>query len=287
MGSFGRELEERIGMPLFYVDQEKCLRDGLCVAECPAKIIESIGEKGFPTPVAGAERYCIDCGHCVAVCPVEALTLQTMSPQDCRPIQRELLLTPEQCEHFLRSRRSIRNYKDKRAPRELLQRLIETARYAPTSHNSQPVHWQVIEDPAEGRRLGGLVAEWMRSLLARNAEFAVSMHMDKVVAAWDKGIDRILRGAPHLAVAHGLSTLSASQSSCIIALAYLELAAPSLGLGTCWAGYFTAAATFYPPLQEALALPKNHLTYGAVMIGYPQYRYQRMPPRRKPEISWR
>jgi len=274
-------------MPLFKVDQQKCLRDGLCVAECPAKIIEIIGKEGFPTPVAGAERFCIECGHCVAVCPHGALSLKTMSPQACLPIQEELLLSPEQCEHFLRSRRAIRSYKDKRAPRELLQKLIEIARYAPTAHNSQPVHWLVIEDPKEGRRLGGLVAEWMRSLLVQNAELAISMNMDKVVAAWDKGIDLILRGAPHLAVAHGLATLPASQSSCVIALTYLELAAPSFGMGSCWAGYFTAAATFYPPLQEALALPKNHLTYGAVMIGYPQYRYQRMPSRHKPEITWR
>jgi len=274
-------------MPLFNIDQQKCQRDGLCAAECPAKIIEIIGKDGFPAPVAGSEEFCIECGHCVAICPHGALSLQTMSPQDCLPIQKELFLTPEQCEHFLRSRRAIRNYKEKPVPRELLQNLIETARYAPTAHNSQPVHWQVIENPAEVRRLAELVADWMRSLLAQNAEFAISLHMDKVVTAWDKGIDRILRGAPHLVVAHGLSPLPASQSSCIIALAYLELAAPSFGLGSCWAGYFTAAATFYPPLQEALALPKNHLTYGAVMVGYPQYRYQRMPARRKPEITWR
>ena len=127
----------------------------------------------------------------------------------------------------------------------------------------------------------------MRSLLAERAEFALSMHMDRVVDSWDKGIDRILRSAPHLVAAHGLSTMPISQSACFIALTYLELAAPSLGLGTCWAGYFTAAANFYPPLQEALALPQGHLPYGAVMVGYPKYSYQRMPPRNKPEITWR
>jgi len=274
-------------MSLFTIDQKECRRDGLCVAECPAKIIEIIGKEGFPTPIAGAEEICIHCGHCVSICPHGALSLKTMSPKDCLPVQKELLLGPEHCEHFLRSRRSIRNYKEKRAPRDLLQKLIETARYAPTGHNSQSVHWLVIEDPAEVRRLGGLVADWMRSLLAERAEFALSMHMDRVVDAWDKGIDRILRGAPHLVVAHGLSTLPASQSSCFIALTYLELAAPSLGLATCWAGYFTAAANFYPPMQEALALPQGHLLYGAAMVGYPKYSYQRMPPRNKPEISWR
>lgn len=274
-------------MPLFIVDQRKCRRDGLCVAECPAKLIEIIGKEGFPSPVEGAEELCINCGHCVSVCPHGALSLKTISPEECRPVRDELLLGPEQCEHFLRSRRSIRAYREKRVPRDLLQRLIEIARYAPSGHNSQSVQWLVIEDAAEVGRLGALVADWMRFLLAERAEFALSLHMDRVVAAWDKGVDRILRGAPHLILAHGPSTTHLSQSSCFIALTYLELAAPSLGLGTCWAGYFTAAANFHPPLQETLALPEGHLPYGAVMVGYPMYRYRRMPPRNRPDIAWR
>jgi nitroreductase len=131
------------------------------------------------------------------------------------------------------------------------------------------------------------VADWVRTMLKENAEYALSMHMDRLIAAWDKGLDRIMRGAPHLIVAHGLSTLPASQPACIIALTYLELAAPSLGLGTCWAGYFTAAANNYPPLQQALALPPDHLPYGALMVGYPKYRYQRMPQRNELKITWR
>jgi ferredoxin len=31
-------------MSLFTIDQKECRRDGLCVAECPAKIIEIIGK---------------------------------------------------------------------------------------------------------------------------------------------------------------------------------------------------------------------------------------------------
>jgi nitroreductase/NAD-dependent dihydropyrimidine dehydrogenase PreA subunit len=274
-------------MSLFTIDPKKCRRDGLCVAECPAKIIEIIDEDGFPTPVPGAEELCINCGHCVAVCPHSALTLQTMGPQDCLPVRKELLLSPEHCEHFLRSRRSLRNYKEKPVPHTLLQKLLEVVRHAPTGHNSQPVHWLVIEKREEVNRLAGLVADWMRWMLKENGEYAHMMHFDRVVEAYDQGIDRILRGAPHLIVAHGLSTLPASQPACIIALTYLELAAPSFDLGTCWGGYFNAAANNYPPLKEALALPKDHLPYGAAMIGYPKFSYPRMPPRNAPNITWR
>lgn len=274
-------------MSLFTINQKKCHRDGLCVAECPAKLIEIIGEEGFPTPIAEAEALCIHCGHCVSICPHGALSLKTMAPGDCLPVRKELFLGPEHCEHFLRSRRSIRNYKEKRVSDDILIRLIEIARYAPTGHNLQPVHWLVIKDSKEIPRLAQLVADWMRGLVNQGAEIAIALHMDRVVEAWDKGMDRILRSAPHLIVAHGLKTLAPVQGACTIALTYLELAAASFGLGTCWAGYFNAAANFYPPLLSTLDLPQDHLPYGAMMIGYPKYAYQRMPLRNAPNITWR
>ena len=60
-------------MSLFMIDHEKCTRDGLCATDCPANII-AMNEHG-PEPVEGAEQSCINCGHCVAICPYGALTL--------------------------------------------------------------------------------------------------------------------------------------------------------------------------------------------------------------------
>ena len=274
-------------MSLFTVDPKKCKRDGLCVAECPGLLIEIIGEEGFPTPIGEAETLCINCGHCVSVCPHGAISLRNLDPKDCLTVRKELDLSPDQAEQFLRSRRSIRSYKKKQVPRDLLTRVIEIARYGPTGSNLQPVHWLVIEDTKEVKRLTGLVADWQRKQIQEGTDELLNARLERLVRAWDQGIDRICRNAPHLIVAHGLSDLPATQSSCIIALTYLELAAKSFGLGTCWAGYFNTAANSYPPLLEALALPPGHLPYGAMMIGYPKYNYPRIPPRNKPRITWR
>ncbi|MGB6063513.1 MAG: nitroreductase family protein [Desulfomonilaceae bacterium] len=274
-------------MSLFVVDEEKCQRDSFCIAECPVGLIEIKEGGAFPSPIPGAEGLCIDCGHCVAVCPAEALSHRSMRPEDCPPVQERLFLDPEHAEHFLRARRSIRDYKNKPVDRAILTRLIEIARFAPSGHNLQPVNWLVIEDGREVRRLGGLVIDWMRLMIGEHPELAEPMHFDRVVEAWERGRDRVLRGAPHLIVAHGPQSMPIVQSACIIALTYMDLAAPSFGLGTCWAGYFNAAATSYPPMQEALALPENHQSYGALMVGYPKYQYRRLPLRKEPNISWR
>lgn len=274
-------------MSFLTIDREKCARDGLCVSECPARIIRMKDKGDFPALVKGGEDLCINCGHCVAVCPHGALRLRSMAPEDCTPMQQSLLPGYGQIDHFLSSRRSVRSYKDKPVDRETLKRLISTARYAPSGHNLQPVRWLVIEDKREVQKLAGLVIDWMKLMIDRKEAVAEAMHFDRLVEAWGYGLDRVLRGAPHLIVAHADASLSASQPACIIALTYLELAVFAKRLAACWAGYFNAAANFYRPLQEALSLPAGHLSFGALMVGHPKYAYQRVPLRNNPEIEWR
>lgn len=274
-------------MTLLKVDTEKCKRDGICVDTCPMGIINLKSDRELPALVPGGEELCIQCGHCVAVCPHGALSHSAMPADQCPPIRKELLISPEQAEQFLRMRRSIRRYKQKKVPRELLGRLIEVARHAPSGHNSQPVEWLVVYDDQEVRRLAGLVIDWMRHLVAEKSPLAAMLHLDLVIKSWEAGTERIFRGAPHLIVAHAPQAHRASQSSCTIALTYLELMISALGLGGCWAGYFTGASQMWPPLMDALALPAGNLVFGGMMVGYPQYRYHRLPLRKPPRIIWR
>jgi nitroreductase len=127
----------------------------------------------------------------------------------------------------------------------------------------------------------------MSFMLKDQPEIALPMHFDLAVDVWKKGIDRIFRSAPHVIIAHGLKDLAAAQPACIIALTYLEIAAYSMGIGACWAGYFTRAAASFRPLIQALNLPEGHQAFGGMMIGYPKYHYQRIPPRNEPKIIWR
>ena len=154
-------------MSLFTVDKDKCNSDGLCVAACPMGIIEIIDEGTAPEPTPDANEMCINCGHCVAVCPTGAMSLGIMKPEQCTPIRKDLLVSPDQIEQHLLSRRSIRAYQNQNVDRDVVSKLIDIARYGPSGHNEQPIQWMVIHDSAEVRRFAGMVIDWMKDLIQK------------------------------------------------------------------------------------------------------------------------
>lgn len=273
-------------MPRFVVDPARCKRDGVCVAECPTRIIELVPGEATPRIAADAEEFCRRCGHCIAVCQSGAIAFDGTRPEQLPPTRPEWLLPPEQVAHFLRARRSVRTYASRPVERELLTRLLDIARYAPSASNRQAVNWLVIYDSAMVRRLAGLTVDGMRTTLPSQPP-AAQRNAQRVIAGWDAGRDMVCRGAPHLLIACAPADYTWATADGAIALTYVELAAPSFGLGTCWAGILTAAARQWPPLQEALAVPTGQMVAGALMVGYPRYRYARLPERNEAQVVWR
>jgi len=270
---------------LIHVDAQKCKRDGLCVAVCPNLLLELKEGSPIPTPIENAEEQCNDCGHCVVICPQGALAQRAMSPEQCEPLQASSLPSAAQLEHLMRGRRSIRTFKKEPLPREVLAKLIEVARYAPTGSNLQHVRWLVVYDEAEVRRLARLTEDWLRHKVAAQPDNAVLARNGKVLArAVEQGYDLTGRGAPHVVIAYGLR---GRETNGIIALTFLELAAFAQGLGACWAGWLSNAAREWAPVQEALGLPEGYTCAGAMMIGSPKYKYQRLPQRNEAQIAWR
>ncbi|MCK9230959.1 MAG: nitroreductase family protein [Syntrophales bacterium] len=265
------------------IDADLCNLCGICVALCPMRVLRMDEQGKVPIPVADFEEFCIRCGHCVSVCPTAALSLSWLSPEDCVSLKNDLRVTPGQAEQLLNGRRSIRNFKKKTIPREVLEKLLETACHAPSAKNVQPWHWIVIESPDEVQRVAALVIDWIRSLARENPDRGL-LH---ALSIWDSGVDRICRGAPHLIIAHADENWGYGPEDCALALGHLDLHATAMNLGTCWAGNVYRAVNAYPPLAQAIGVPQGHRAFGALMLGYPQYRHHRIPPRNKPRIEWR
>ena len=274
-------------MALIKVDAQKCVNDGLCQTACPGALID-IDDDGLPRPVLNIENDCIRCGHCVAICPTDALLHIELPQNEFVEIKNELVMGPEAVKQLIKSRRSIRNYLETPVQRELIEKVIDIARFAPTGHNDQDVQYSVFDKGPTLKSIADSVIDYFRFLVDSKLDQQFPFDLNVLIDGYEKGDDVILRGAPVLIVAHGLKVHPMTSLSSNIALTTLELAAFGLGLGTCWAGFvMLAAMSGYKPLLNVFALPEDQQFCSAMILGYPQLTYRKIPVRKKPIIYWR
>ena len=264
-------------MNLITVDEEKCIKCEICIKECPTNFLK-MGKKG-PEEIVGSN--CIACGHCVAICPNAAIDnakTPLVKQVDLKDI---LKLNAQQAEHFLRSRRSIRNYKDKSVSRDELTKLIDIARLAPTASNSQGISFLVVEDKKIIEKAIELTITIIENSPLKN------VFKEAIRSYREDGVDPIFRGAPNLILTTADKHFSNARENSVFSLAYLELFAPSLGLGSCWAGIFEHCASMKDsPMLKLFNVPEGKKITAAVMVGYPKYSYQRLVDRNPLEVTF-
>ena len=270
---------------LLSIDESQCTRCGQCAAACPMGLVV-IGSR-IPRTLRSAEERCVQCGHCVAACPAGRLRHEQLPIEQCLPLEPDWRGTPEAIGQLIRGRRSIRHYRQDAVAKPVLLSVLDAARYAPTGMNSQSVKWMVVYNDGEVKKLSQAVIDWMRELMQKDEAVAGRYSAATLVAAWEAGLDPILRGCPHVLVAYGAQDDPMAPASCVIALTTAELAAQPLGLGTCWAGFLHLAARSSPAVMQTLNLPANHVMHGGLMIGYPAETYHCVPPRQPLAVDWR
>lgn len=269
-------------MALLTVDKDKCLRCGICVECCPSCILTMSSEG----PVSLFDRGCMSCGQCVALCPVAALDNKYTPLEEQMPITKPML-DEETAYNFLRMRRSVRHFKMEPPTDEEIEKLLNITRYAPTAGNSQGMYYIVIRDKAKIKDIADAVAQWMEEEIAEGTEnkryFAAVMKTYR-----ERGVDIIARNAPCLVFALAKRLNITGVSNAEQSWAYAELFAPTIGLGTTIAGFIqTCGISGYQPLLDLLDLPPKHKVVGTLMVGYPKYKYKRMPERQHLKLDLR
>ena len=267
---------------LLTVDQDKCIKCGICASVCPSCII-ALDDHG---PKCVRDRGCMACGHCVAVCPTGALSNSRCPLEEQKLIPTETI-NSEMAYNFMRARRSIRNFKPQLVEEDKIRQLLDVARYAPTAANSQGMYYIVVSDEKLIRKIADATADWMELEMAAGSPRA--RYFNSVLKVYrEQGNDIIARNSKQMIFALARRLNETGISNCEQSWAYVELYAPTLGLGTTICGFIqTCAQTGYEPLRELLKVPTKQIIVGAMMVGYPQYKYHRLVERQHLKVEFR
>jgi ferredoxin len=88
-----------VAMLNFSVREDRCDRCGLCVSDCTARIIEEDADK-LPFVSAENAENCLQCQHCLAICPTAAISVFGLNPDDSLPVSADVWPRLEQMTHL-------------------------------------------------------------------------------------------------------------------------------------------------------------------------------------------
>ena len=169
----------------------------------------------------------------------------------------------EHLENIIRERRSIGKVKDTSVPKELIERLVEAAVWAPNHHGTEP--WRFIVMTGEGRRVLG------QAYADIAAESLMEMPEEELKLRLDKEMSKAYRAPVIIAVACVPSDLPRVNEAEELAAAHaavqnLLLMAHASGLGAVWR---SGDPAYHPKMKQALELTGREQLVGLIYIGYP------------------
>jgi nitroreductase len=275
--------------------EDKCSKCILCVRECVSGIWRNVD--GVPTP--GETDLCNRCSHCIAICPKGAIVHEGLDPKQLIPVKK-LNLDPNAYRDIVLSRRSVRQYRDRPVPREVIAQVLDLARYCPTASNDQNVGFIAVTDRALIKEIAAGIFGFMDRLAARFETAPGRVFMKATGLANNRyvrrigfaremvagGRDIILHDAPALILVHGPAGGSFVCDNCNIAAANIINYAHALGLGTCFIGFMTLALRFSKKMRVKLQVPEGRRVYASLVMGYPAYSHPNTVSRKKADVIW-
>lgn len=258
----------------FSVDESRCTGCGLCVSDCPARIIVQANGHA-PSIDTEREATCIQCQHCLAVCPTAAISIFGLDPDESLALPADGFPSLDAMTQLLRRRRSVRQYQDADVDQALLQQLLTTLAYAPTGINRRAWTFTVIDTRATMARFQRQVMDAL-SRAADEDRLPERFGYLRAATTWkyEYGVKLLFRTAPHALIVSAPPDAPCPEQDVVLALAHFDLLAQSAGLGTVWWGMFHMILEAAPELKTVLGLPEDHAYY-AMLFGLPAVQYPR------------
>ncbi|MHA1733966.1 MAG: nitroreductase family protein [Promethearchaeota archaeon] len=271
-----------------WIDQDKCVKCGLCERDCPGHAIALVGEM-----YQIRSEYCIECSHCACICPKGAVESDAGSfPEWSAPD-----FQPDGVFDLVAGTRSVRQYKPDPIPGEVVERILHLGSLTATASNKQD--WRVVALTGEAvatlrdacmgffAKLSKLARKgWVQSLIKlvpAGRRLLEDPHaIDKLLAfvgGWEAGNDVLFFGAPLVLVLHSSAKNPFGRTNNVLASAAIRYYAQSMGIGSCYVGFAEQFLNRKSKVKQALGVPSKDIVDVVLTLGYSNVTYHRLPVR--------
>ena len=276
------------------IDPATCTRCELCVTICPSGIIIKRDTREI-TFLKERTDICIRCAHCMAMCESKSITIEGIAyDADFRELP-EKNINHEQLMDFLLTRRSVRVFKNKPVPHELVEQILDIISTAPFGVSPDNIEITVVTDKSLIEKavplmskmylqlgkilkipvLGWLIRRNMPKETSNTLMNFIVPHLDKGLYNYVDGHDEIARNAPVLFLFHASIGAEEHTVDAHICLTYAMLAAHSLGLGATVIGLIGPTINQSKPLRKMFQIPEGNEVVESMILGYPKLQFKR------------
>ena len=166
------------------------------------------------------------------------------------------------------TRRSTRKYKNVDLEKELLEKVIEAGRYAPSGSNSQSTHFIVITDKSVLSQLAELAKQEFAKMEVTEDTY---VSLKGSINASKSGNYVFYYGAPVLIVTANRKGYGNAMADIACALENMMIAANALDLGSCWINqlHWLDDNEVIRKYLEERGLKEDETITGGLILGYP------------------
>jgi len=164
--------------------------------------------------------------------------------------------------NIIKSRRSVRKYLDTPIPKEIIDKLIEAGKYAPSGMNEQPWGFIAVEDKGLIEELSNRSIPYINKLIEENPKKLI--RYKKRIAV--KGFN-IFYHAPCVIIVLGKKDAFSYEDGCAMAGQNIMLAAWPMNIGSCWIGMMKVLDND-EWFRKRFEVPDNYTIVASLALGY-------------------
>lgn len=274
----------------YEIIQEDCTGCQQCIKSCPSGSAIRTNEGGLYID----ENFCIECGHCAAVCSKGAI----LCNGEALPSVKKIEISPKDLYSLIEQKRSVRNYQDKEISNGNLDEILSLAAFSPVASNNRGIQMSILKGD-EVINCSKIIAEFMLKQLKMFANplfkffqgskiphgYKNPKKLNEFMEIMEKTvsgeIDRMFFKAPIVVVlSYPEAKYEWGRTDCAIAGTQAMLYAESLGINSCIIG-FAERYSNKEQVRIALKIPKGYASGFVFTLGYGNEKYFKVPKREK------